>query len=1004
VNDRRVTSDAARLVRLGFVDATRAASRLGTDELAPLLEGDRAGPLLDALAAAPDPDLALAGLARLVEAQTAAERSTLAAALDADPVLRTALPTVLGSSVALADHLARHPGHWTGASGASVEAGRPSATELRAALVRAVGGDPAYRDPVAGLTDLPGRDALRVEYRRLLLSVAARDLSGRVVLEDVAGELADLAAGTLEAALAIARAELPPDVEPCRLAVIAMGKCGGRELNYVSDVDVVYVAEPMTGGDEKQALTTATRLASSLARICSDQTAEGTIWPVDANLRPEGKSGALVRTLASHLAYYQRWAQTWEFQALLKARPVAGDLELGAEYVEAVAPFIWRAAGREGFVEDARAMRRRVEDAIPAKDAERELKLGKGGLRDVEFSVQLLQLVHGRSDVFVRSPTTLVALEQLSTHGYVGRADAAELDRAYRFLRTMEHRIQLFRLRRTHVVPTDEPELRRIARSMGLRANPAAELDSIWRRHRHEVRRLHEKLFYRPLLNAVARLQTGEARLTPEAARARLEALGYADPVGALRHLEALTTGVSRRAAIQRTLLPVLLGWFAEAPDPDAGLLGFRRISDALGGSHWYLGLLRDAGAAAERLARVLASSRYATDLLMRAPEAVSMLADDDELVPRGETALTAEVLAAAGRNTDPAVAIRAVLALRRRELFRTSVADLLGLLDVDQVGQALSDITAATIAGGLAVARRTVESARGDLPWPTAFAVIAMGRFGGYELGYGSDADVLFVHDPLPGAAEQDATDTAHALANELRRLLATSGPDPQLVVDADLRPEGRQGPLVRTLASYAAYYARWSAVWESQALLRAAPIAGDADLGVRFRQLIDPMRYPADGLAESDVREIRRIKARIEAERLPRGADPGSHLKLGPGGLADVEWTAQLVQLRHAAEFPTLRTTRTTDTLEAAAELGLLDVADVDTLSTAWRLATRARNGGVLVRGRVSDSLPSDTRELAGVARMLGYAPGHTGEFVEDYRRAMRRSRAIVERAFYR
>ena len=361
-------------------------------------------------------------------------------------------------------------------------------------------------------------------------------------------------------------------------------------------------------------------------------------------------------------------------------------------------------------------------------------------------------------------------------------------------------------------------------------------------------------------------------------------------------------------------------------------------------------------------------------------------------------------MLAAAGRNTDPAVAIRAVLALRRRELFRTSVADLLGLLDVDQVGQALSDITAATIAGGLAVARRTVESARGDLPWPTAFAVIAMGRFGGYELGYGSDADVLFVHDPLPGAAEQDATDTAHALANELRRLLATSGPDPQLVVDADLRPEGRQGPLVRTLASYAAYYARWSAVWESQALLRAAPIAGDADLGVRFRQLIDPMRYPADGLAESDVREIRRIKARIEAERLPRGADPGSHLKLGPGGLADVEWTAQLVQLRHAAEFPTLRTTRTTDTLEAAAELGLLDVADVDTLSTAWRLATRARNGGVLVRGRVSDSLPSDTRELAGVARMLGYAPGHTGEFVEDYRRAMRRSRAIVERAFYR
>ncbi len=1004
MNEGRTASDAVRLVRLGFADVVRADAHLRSPELAPLLEGRRAAQLLEALAGAPDPDLALHGLQRLVEAQSPDRRAALVEALDSDPVLRTMLLTVLGSSVALGDHLARHPDHWSGASGESIAGGRPSAEELRAALVAAVGAEPGHRDPVAQLTGVEARDALRVEYRRLLLSAAARDLSGHVLLEDVAGELADLAAGTLEAALAVARGELPVDVEPCRLSVIAMGKCGGRELNYVSDVDVVYVAEPITGGNEKLALDTATRLAGSLARICSDQTGEGTIWPVDANLRPEGKSGALVRTLASHLAYYERWAQTWEFQALLKARAVAGDLELGAAYVEAVAPFIWRAAGREGFVEDARAMRRRVESAIPAKDADRELKLGKGGLRDVEFSVQLLQLVHGRSDVFVRSPTTLVALEQLSTHGYVGRADAAELDRAYRFLRTMEHRIQLFRLRRTHVVPTDDAELRRIARSMGFRTNPAAELTELWRRHRHEVRRLHEKLFYRPLLNAVARLQTGEARLTPEAARARLEALGYADPVGALRHLEALTTGVSRRAAIQRTLLPVLLGWFAEAPDPDAGLLGFRRISDALGGSHWYLGLLRDAGAAAERLARVLASSRYATDLLMRAPEAVSMLADDDELVPRGEAALTAEVLAAVGRNVDPSTAIRTVLALRRRELFRTSAADLLGLLDVDEVGRALSDITSATIVGGLAVARSTVAAARRGAAWPTTFAVIAMGRFGGYELGYGSDADVLFVHEPLPGAAEQDATDTAHALANELRRLLASPGPDPQLVVDADLRPEGRQGPLVRSLASYAAYYARWSVVWESQALLRAMPIAGDADLGARFLQLIDGMRYPVDGLSEADVREIRRIKARVEAERLPRGADPGSHLKLGPGGLADVEWTTQLVQLRHAAGHPALRTTSTMDALREAGQLGLLDEADVETLSSAWRLATRARNGGVLVRGRVSDSLPSDTRELAGVARMLGYAPGHTGEFIEDYRRAMRRSRAIVERAFYR
>jgi glutamate-ammonia-ligase adenylyltransferase len=845
-------------------------------------------------------------------------------------------------------------------------------------------------------------DRLRVAYRRRLLAVAADDLSGTSSVEDVASRLSDLAAETLEVALAMARAELPGGVEPCRLAVVAMGKCGGRELNYVSDVDVIFVAEPVDGGDEERALATATRLASTLMRICSTQTSEGAIWPVDANLRPEGRSGALVRTLASHLAYYGRWAQTWEFQALLKARPVAGDLDLGEAYVEALAPLVWNASERPGFVDDARAMRRRVEETIPAKDADRELKLGKGGLRDVEFSVQLLQLVHGRSDIFVRSPTTLVALEQLSTLGYVGRADAAELDRAYRFLRTMEHRIQLYRLRRSHVVPSDPADLRRIARSMGFRSDPAVELVAQWQRHAREVRRLHEKLFYRPLLNAVARLEPGEARLTVEAARARLEALGYADPAGALRHLEALTTGVSRRASIQRTLLPVLLGWFAESPDPDSGLLGFRQVSDALGTTHWYLGLLRDAGAAAERLARLLASSRYATDLLLRAPEAVAMLGDDDELAPRRRQALVSEMLAAAGRQPDSERAIRAVRAVRRRELFRTAVADLLGLIDVDAVGAALSDIAAATLAGGLAAAVTAVEAAR-DEPLPTRIAVVAMGRFGGEELGYGSDADVLFVHEPDPEAPEQLASDAAHAVANELRRLLALPGPDPQLVVDADLRPEGRQGPLVRTLASYAAYYKRWSHVWESQALLRAEPIAGDVEVGARFTALIAPLRYPEAGLTDADVREIRRIKARVEAERLPRGADPGTHTKLGPGGLADVEWTVQLLQLRHGAGSAALRTTRTLAALDGAVDGGLLEPADAATLAEAWRLASRVRNGIMLVRGRASDTLPSDTRELAGVARVVGYAPGQAGALVEDYRRATRRARAVVERVFY-
>jgi glutamate-ammonia-ligase adenylyltransferase len=291
---------------------------------------------------------------------------------------------------------------------------------------------------------------LRAAYRRCLLTLAARDLSGTMAVEDVAAELADLASATLSAGLAVALATLPEDVPPVRLAVVGMGKCGGRELNYVSDVDVVFVAEPVAGADEHAALQAATTLASRMIGVCGQ-----VAWPVDAALRPEGKAGPLVRTLASHSAYYQRWAKTWEFQALLKARPVAGDLELGTAFVGTLAPLVWSAGERPGFVEDVQAMRRRVEATLRGDTAEREVKLGPGGLRDVEFSVQLLQLVHGRADETVRSGSTLVALDQLAAGGYVGREDARHLSEAYRWLRTVEHRLQLHRLRRTHLLPAD---------------------------------------------------------------------------------------------------------------------------------------------------------------------------------------------------------------------------------------------------------------------------------------------------------------------------------------------------------------------------------------------------------------------------------------------------------------------------------------------------------------------------------------------------------------------
>ncbi|NYI43051.1 glutamate-ammonia-ligase adenylyltransferase [Nocardioides aromaticivorans] len=967
-------SQRTELLRLGFVDLDRAQEHLAA--LGPV-----GVDLLAYLGRTADPDAALHALARLADAVE--DREELLAAVADDEGTAMRLLCVLGASAALADHLVTHPFQWRELTDPDLGSTRPAAWAVRASLLEAVADKP----------DLEAVNALRVEYRRLLLRLAARDLTHHLGVDDAAAELSDLAAGTLDAALAVARTRLGEDADRARLAVIAMGKCGGHELNYVSDVDVIFVHE----GDER----VAARLAAQMMQVCSDHTAEGTIWPVDANLRPEGKAGPLSRTLASHQGYYERWAEPWEFQALLKARPVAGDLELGRDFVDMVGPMVWSAADREGFVEAARAMRRRVLDHIPAREADRQLKLGAGGLRDVEFAVQLLQLVHGRADESIRPPTTLSALARLIEGGYVGREDGEALHRAYAFLRTLEHRIQLHRLQRTHVVPADEASLRRLGRSLGFLKESEKRLDETWQDHRREVSRLHQKIFYRPLLTAVARIGADEVRLSSEAAGARLAALGYADPQAALRNLEALTSGVSRTAAIQRTLLPAMLQWFAEAPDPDGGLFGFRRISEALGRTPWYLSTLRDEGEVAERLAHLLATSRYCTDLLEREPAGVRLLGGD--LAPLTSAALIEEMNATGRRQEGFEKGVRAVRAVRRRELLRIAASDVLGLIDVADVGFALTRLTDATLEATLEGAIETTLRARGLDEAPTRMAIIAMGRYGGFELSYGSDADVLFVHEPVEGADAHAASTFARIVAEEVRRVLGAPGPDPALVVDADLRPEGRQGPLVRTLDAYAAYYAKWSHVWEAQALLRADAVVGDPEVRERFTALIDPLRYPAGGLTDDDVLEVRRIKGRVDKERLPRGADPNLHLKLGRGGLADIEWTIQLLQLRYGAEVPGLRTSQTLAALSAAAEAGLVSHDDAETLGTSWRMATRVRNAILLARGKPGDQFPRAAQERRSVAAILGYQTDEADRLLDDYLRVTRHARAVVDRVFW-
>ncbi|HMR49492.1 MAG TPA: bifunctional [glutamine synthetase] adenylyltransferase/[glutamine synthetase]-adenylyl-L-tyrosine phosphorylase [Arachnia sp.] len=969
----RISSPAGEFARRGFQSPATAAR---TWERWQSWLGGSPEVELSLFELAADRDQALDALERIAHtapaeyAEMSADRGWLIRAI-----------RVLGSSSGLAQTLTRHP-------------------ELMGLLRRPAGPrgregwERFFADFVAVDEDGVARgdsDRLRIANRAALLEIAGRDLESPdpyALVDDLSRELAFVAEVVLELSLALARAEVP-GWEQARLAVLSMGKTGARELNYLSDVDVIYVCEPAEGADAEAAQDAGVKLAAAQARICSAFTVEGSIFAVDAALRPEGKAGALVRTLSSYRSYYEKWAKNWEFQALLKARPVAGDRALGEDFVRMVAPLVWGVGDHAGFLTEVRAMRQRVVSLIPAKEAKREIKLGSGGLRDTEFSVQLLQLVHGRADDRLRLRGTFEALHALVEHGYIGRADGAEMEEAYRFQRVLEHRIQLRRLRRTHLLPDDPVGLRTVARTLGLGPE---DLQRRWRNSAFSVERLQRRIFFSPLLEAVSTVPTAGLRMSTQAAMDRMRALGFEDPRAALGHIQALTKGNSRAVEIQRQLMPAMLGWFAQGPNPDFGLLSFRQLSEALGSSNWYLRALRDEGFMAQRLAQICSSSRFVVTLLRRAPENVRLLSSTDGLRARTAAELSAAMSAAAHRHAEVDQAAASMRAMRRSELCRIALSDVLGDADLDTVGAALSDLTSAAIDAALAIARREVAA--------PPVGVIALGRWGGGELGYSSDADCMFV---VPDGTEAAGLASATELVRRASQLLGRPGPDPAIEIDTDLRPEGKGGPQVRTVSSYATYYEKWAAIWEAQMLLRAQPGAGEVSLAAEVLRNADRFRYPAGGLSREEIGEIRRLKVRMETERIGRNVDKNRHLKLGPGGLSDVEWSVQLLQLRHAHDLPELRVTSTLGALHAAIEAGLVAPEDADALEQAWRHISRLRNAIMLVRGRASDVLPSSHHDLASIAQLLGYDSSHASNLIDDTMRLARRSAAVVDRLFW-
>jgi glutamate-ammonia-ligase adenylyltransferase len=823
--------------------------------------------------------------------------------------------------------------------------------------------------------DADGARALRHFKRRETVRIAARDLLALADLPTVARELAALADTCLRVAVEAARPEVG-------FAVVGMGKLGGRELNYASDVDVMFVHD----GD----LAEAERVARVVLQTMSAPTSDGIVFRTDADLRPEGRAGAISRTVDAYEAYWQHWARAWEFQALLKARAVAGDAALGKEFVARAEPFVFTDVLDPDSVREIRAMKARSEDLLRRKGTqEREVKRGWGGIRDIEFSVQLLQLVHGRHDRTVRSPTTLDALDELARGGYVATGDARRLADAYRWLRTVEHRIQLVDEQQAHTLPSDPASRTQLARVLGFRdRGGTSALDAFDAAHHAQqsaVRALHEKLFFAPILDALA----GAGALPPGAVEERLSAFGFRDVEQTRQALQELTAGLTRRSRVMQQLLPVILGWLSEAPDPDLGLLQLRRLTEGYTRSATLARRFRDTPVAAQRLCHVLGASRVLGLALHRNPEYVDTLADDAALSEEATRAeLVEEALGTLNWREDDAARRAGLRRFKRRQELHIGVRDVLHLADVETTEQELSDLADACIEAAL----RSLEP---ELP----FAVLGLGRLGGREMSFASDVDLLFVYD---GTSVADF-DRAERVATKLVRVVGEATAEGLAFrVDTALRPEGKAGPLARSLDGYRAYYERWAQTWEFQALLRARFVAGDAALGARFLELVVPFVF-RDPFPDDAVREVRRMKARIERERIPHGEDPQFHLKLGRGSLSDIEFTVQLQQLRHGAAFPELRTPSTMGALHQLARLGLVDGADADHLAAAYRLCERARGSRFLLTGTPGDSLPRDSDEATKLGRLLGFTHRPQQALREEYRRVTRRSRAVVERLFY-
>ena len=846
------------------------------------------------------------------------------------------------------------------------------AAELELRLVGATTEDHLLR----GLREFRAREMLRLGARELGLGTPV----------EVGRELARLADVALDGAIRFHDAELTArHGEPleqlndgttrrARFVVIGMGKLGGEELNFSSDIDLIYLYSSDTGGAGALALHDYfAQLARRITRAIGELTAEDHVFRVDLRLRPEGTRGPIVNSLLAAERYYETWGRPWERQAWLKARPSAGDLTLGDEAIHMLEPFVYPRATSHRVVREVEDLNRRIKQEQSDSGVERgfDVKLGAGGIREVEFFAQALQLVHGGKLPMLRERGTRRALERLFFAGLIAERERRRLADAYDFLRQVEHLLQLEAGRQTQKLPHDVVALGVLAARLGLA--DASELGARLAMHTDAVAEIFATLGTPAVPPpALARLLAPDCEDAP--AQGALAELGFADPQAAAFHL-----GLLRRKPLSPfgpapteaglRIAPVLLQEIAASPDPDQAL-GF--LVDYLGGAGPWLHTLLDEDRPLLRLAvSLFGTSAFLGRAFAASPELTLSLVggvQDDAPVDARLTARLA-ALPAGPHSSDDEALLEELSRARAEEVLRVALADIGGDLEPHEVARALSDLAEACVTRCFALVAAATTRRHGPLP---AVAVLALGKLGARELSYASDLDLLFVHDGGLDAAEP-AQRLAQRLVGALGAHLATGR---LYEVDTRLRPSGQQGLLVSSLIGWRDYHAGAARLWERQALLKLRAVAGDATLGALVE--VEARRFactPREGeTPERIAAAIATMRARMEKE-LAREREGVYDLKTGRGGLVDVDFALQFLQLVHGAARPELLVCGTLPALDAARAAGLLTADDHHALCDGHRFLRRLEDRLRIVHDRPAHALPIDEAEMTRLARRAGF-----------------------------